>query len=450
MSEELTTLVQVLELYGRGLNTLGKAIKFTSKGVSTGVDIVKLKNMQRKMKLHYASTGNHKTMKLKDLEELTGGNYKILNIPLEDEGKLLNFYDSLKRMKVSFAELPDLCIGDGYTQIAYNPQDAEKVKAVVESHRKKLSEEPKEISLEDYEKLGGEEGKKILDELATKGYERERCVEQITRIHDRNKSKDYTPITLNFESILIEECKDRYYFRIPKSQRADKTANAICIKKEDVLIVDDGKTAFAHLKNDGKIAIFNVSAAGAIDKEHPQVVNTDSILKKFGKVDVKELWQVNHIKPTETDKLPNFNKGQEDIASALSTSSLEDILHFEEIKELKGRKDYMPLEIDVGRALVGEENGVYVIKLPSDGKENYHCLIIDKKDAYMSEDGKTLSAFLKKGEEAKVREIDKAGNVIRTYGMKNEKIASKMLRSEHKHIPKRKTKIKLPDLGVRR
>ena len=42
----------------------------------------------------------------------------------------------------------------------------------------------------DYEKLGGEEGKKILDELATKGYERERCVEQITRIHDRNKSKD--------------------------------------------------------------------------------------------------------------------------------------------------------------------------------------------------------------------------------------------------------------------
>ncbi len=186
MSEELTTLVQVLELYGRGLGFLGKAIKFTSKGVRSGVDFVKLKNMQRKMKLHYASQGEHNTMKLKDLEKLTGGNYKILNIPIENEKELLGFYDRLKKLKVSFAELPDLCIGDGFTQIAYDPQDAERVKLVVDYYRKNHSKEPTEISLEDYEKLGGEEGKKILDELAEKGYQVERCTEQIERIHFKN------------------------------------------------------------------------------------------------------------------------------------------------------------------------------------------------------------------------------------------------------------------------
>ena len=62
-------------------------------------------------------------MKLSDLEKMTGGRYTILNIPLEDEKELIAFYDRLKKLKVSFSELPDLNLGDGYTQIAYNPDD---------------------------------------------------------------------------------------------------------------------------------------------------------------------------------------------------------------------------------------------------------------------------------------------------------------------------------------
>lgn len=131
MSEELQSMVQIIELYGRGLGALGRAIRFSAKGAAKGVDVAKVKTMQYKMKLHYASTGNHKTMKLSDLEKLTGGQYNILNIPLENEKELLKFYDRLKKMRVSFAELPDLQLGDGYTQIAYNPMDAENVKMVV-------------------------------------------------------------------------------------------------------------------------------------------------------------------------------------------------------------------------------------------------------------------------------------------------------------------------------
>lgn len=79
MSEELQSMVQIIELYGRGLEALGRAIRFSAKGAAKGVDVAKIITMQCKMKLHYASTGNRKTMKLSDLEKLTGGQYNILN-----------------------------------------------------------------------------------------------------------------------------------------------------------------------------------------------------------------------------------------------------------------------------------------------------------------------------------------------------------------------------------
>ena len=148
MDNELQTLVQLLELQGRGLGAFIRAIQFTAKEVKSGVDYAKVKNIQHKIKLHYASTGKHKTMKLKDLEKITGAQYNILNIPLEDEEKLTQFYDHLKKMRVSFAELPDLQVGDGYTRIADNPLDAEKVKFVVGQFRKYLSEEAKDIDVE--------------------------------------------------------------------------------------------------------------------------------------------------------------------------------------------------------------------------------------------------------------------------------------------------------------
>ena len=39
MSEELTTLVQVMELYGKGLGALGRGIRLSAKGVHKGADI---------------------------------------------------------------------------------------------------------------------------------------------------------------------------------------------------------------------------------------------------------------------------------------------------------------------------------------------------------------------------------------------------------------------------
>ena len=57
MSEELQSLVQIIELYGRGLEGLGKAIRFSAKGAEKGVQIARVKALQHRMKLHYASEG---------------------------------------------------------------------------------------------------------------------------------------------------------------------------------------------------------------------------------------------------------------------------------------------------------------------------------------------------------------------------------------------------------
>jgi putative lipoic acid-binding regulatory protein len=39
MSEELQSLVQIIELYGKGLGGLGKALRFSAKGAAKGVQI---------------------------------------------------------------------------------------------------------------------------------------------------------------------------------------------------------------------------------------------------------------------------------------------------------------------------------------------------------------------------------------------------------------------------
>lgn len=240
MSEELQSMVQIIELYGRGLGALGRAIRFSAKGAAKGVDVAKVKTMQCKMKLHYASTGNRKTMKLSELEKLTGGQYNILNIPLENDKELLGFYDRLKKMRVSFAELPDLQLGDGYTQIAYNPMDAENVKMVVQYYRKHLSEMPKDISVDQYMDMAGKDGQELLNELAKKGYTDGMHIEQLSEIQERVRDDNYIPISLNMESLLLQENKDSYVFKIPKSRLNAALEHAIVVPKKDCLLLDQG------------------------------------------------------------------------------------------------------------------------------------------------------------------------------------------------------------------
>lgn len=287
MSEEVQSMVQVLELTGRGLSGLMKGIRLSAKGVLKGAALIDLKRMQLKMKLHYASTGTHGTMLVKDLEKLTGGQYDILNIPFEDEKSLIGFYDRLKKLNVSFAELPDLNLGDGYTQIAYNPQDADRVKAVVEYYKDKLEVEAAEISLDQYEKMGDEKAQQVLNELAEKGYQQEKQMNLLRTIRDRNKDDSYVPISIDIQTLLIREDKDSYLCYVPGTQHEQ----TMTVKKEDCLLFDDRKVIYTHLRKDDPAA--------------------KNIKGNYNKVVAKYKKMSERTRLDDTEILPDFTKGKE-------------------------------------------------------------------------------------------------------------------------------------------
>ena len=106
MSEEFSTMIQIMQFYGRAMDTMWRGIKLGSSGMKKGVDLIKIKQMQHLMKVHFASLGTTDAMQMQHLEKLTGGNWSIYNIPTENEKVITQLFDALKKMKIPFAKLP--------------------------------------------------------------------------------------------------------------------------------------------------------------------------------------------------------------------------------------------------------------------------------------------------------------------------------------------------------
>lgn len=383
-SEEIYGLVQVLQLYEHGMSNFYKGIRLSARGAKKGIEFSELKRMQIKMKLHYASQGTRNTMKIKDLEKLTGGQYDILNIPFEDEKNLINFYNRLKKVKVSFAELPDLCLGDGYTQIAYNPQDAEKVKLVVEYFKDKMEIEAAEISLEQYERMGGEKGKQVLDDLAAKGCNQEMHMDLLQRIRDRNASPEYIPISINLESLLISEKTDRYLLYVPGTQRKQTME----VKKMDAVLLDDRQNIYTHIKRGSEYEKY--------------------FSKKYDGVSNKRVEMTNRIRLDQTECLPDFTVGEgfdKDLSPKIK--NVKKAVNLETAKGKISTGEYLPVSVNLNEQLVVKSPTMYIVKIPGSTKEDsVQLLSIPQKDAVLSSDGSTLTWYLKKGDTTNVQEHD--------------------------------------------
>lgn len=453
MNEEIGDLKQIIDLYGRGVSYLGKGILLSGRGIKKGADLARLAIMQLRMMLHYASTGTRDTMTVKSLEKLTGGQYDILNIPFEDEKNLKDFYDHLKKLKVSFAELPDLCLGDGFTQIAYNPQDAAKVKIVADYFKEKLEVEAAVISLEQYEKMGGETGKRVLAELATKGYEKEQHMQHLQHIRDRNDSPEYLPISLNIETLLMQENRDCYYCRVPGTMKPDKTALVMKIKKEDALILDNGQTIYTHLKKDENATVFLRTSAGEIDFDTTQTLSYGKMAKKFNQVKDDRRKETNRIGLNQPDKLPNFNQGELEripvspkeketepgerthgeekrkVTSKQQQSGIPQIVQDtahqgklqQEINEMLAKstfmseahdREYLPAHINLPDNLIAEEPGRYLVKIPGtfdDEKKSFLCLPVSKKNSLVLGNGTQLFFHIRDNSIVSIREYQHTG-----------------------------------------
>lgn len=178
MPDEIMETLQIIEFTGRGagaiLRLTGSLLQGTAKTAGKTKQWTSLQIMQAKLKLHYADKGTNSSLALSDLEKLTGGNYGIMKIPLErglgksDLQDIQNFFDALKTLKIPFAELPDLNVGDGFIEIAYNPQDASKLKDFMNNYKFPKSKQAKDISLEEYLENATPEGEKALTEHAIK------------------------------------------------------------------------------------------------------------------------------------------------------------------------------------------------------------------------------------------------------------------------------------------
>lgn len=436
MSEELQSLVQIIELYGRGLGGLEKAIRFSAKGAAKGVQIAQVKAMQHRMKLHYASEGTHNTMKLSDLEKMTGGRYTILNIPLEGEKELIPFYDRLKKMKVTFAELPDLNLGDGYTQIAYNPEQVESVRMVIEYYKKKFREEAKEIDLDEYMGMASPGGLEYLDELAAKGYEGRMHEEQLEELQQRIQDKEYLPISINVESLLLREEKDAYLFRIPRGRLGENLSSAIRIKKSDCILLDEGQTVITCLKREGDIWGYALDQRQNIHEKEKVKLDIAKLEKAFAPVENDRVKMIEKLKPEYAAIFPSFNQGQEmkeksSVPEPVPEQTVGKVLSLEKMKERYQSPEYIPVTFDMETQMVAESPNLYIANLPKEPQESkdfIRCISLDKTAVSISEDGKRLQAYLKQSETSEVREIDLEGKELRKYSKKNEDIAAECLK----------------------
>ena len=440
MSEELQSLVQIIELYGKGLGGLGRAIRFSAKGAAKGVQIAQVKSLQHRMKLHYASEGTHSTMKLADLEKMTGGRYTILNIPLEDVKDLIAFYDKLKRMKVAFAELPDLNLGDGYTQIAYNPENVENVRMVIDYYKWKFREEAKEIDLDEYMGMASPGGMEYLDELAIKGYEGMMHVEQLEEIQQRINDKEYLPISINIESLLLREEKDAYIFRVPRGRAKDNPSSAIRIKKEECILLDEGQTVITCLTRNGDILGYALDNRQKPDLSEPIKLDVKELEKAFAPVGEERVEMIGKLKPEYVGIFPSFNEGQEVKDESLAhdvvaeaEQTMEKVLSMEKLKEKYQSAEYIPITFDMDTQMVAESHNIYVVNLPKGHQESQdfvRCICLGKSETKLSEDGKRLKAYLKRSEESEITEYSLDGKKLREYRKKNEEIATECLKHQ--------------------
>lgn len=438
MSEELQSLVQIIELYGRGLEGLGKAIRFSARGAEKGVQIAQVKALQHRMKLHYASEGTHNTMKLSDLEKMTGGRYTILNIPLEDEKELIAFYDRLKKLKVSFSELPDLNLGDGYTQIAYNPDDVESVRLVIDYYKKKFRQEAKEMDLDEYFGTASPGGMEYLDELAAKGYEGRMHEEQLEEIQERIRDKKYLPISINVESLLLREEKDAYLFRIPRGRLGEDLSSAIRIKKSDCILLDEGQTVITCLKRDEELWGYALDQRKNINEKEKVKLDITKLEKAFAPVGDDRVKMIGKLKPEYAAIFPSFHEGQEvqeksSVPHLVPEKTVEKVLSLEKMKERYQSPEYIPVTFDMETQMVAESPNLYIANLPKEQQESkdfVRCICLDKETTSLSDDGKRLLAYLKRSDMSEITELDQNGKELRKYVKKNEEIATECLKHQ--------------------
>ena len=272
---------------------------------------------------------------LEGIKVFTEGNYTILNMPFEELEELGVMMSDFNTMGVNYAILPDLSVGDGYTQIAVPNADRGQIEQWFKFWKEKLlangvdEKDIKEmyaigqesyanmaeISADEYINSAEQQFKDVQAEFEKestpipweKKLAKENSAEFVRLMQDDNFHK----ITINKETLVVNHkgnaVTERFerefgYFtsRIPGTY--GNREQTLVIPTDNVFVADDGKTFLAFIdKRKDYYFIKPDATSGKMDFESIKRIY-DPVIRGFGHVD--DLKQGKDLAQTVAAKVP--------------------------------------------------------------------------------------------------------------------------------------------------
>jgi hypothetical protein len=205
-----------------------------------------------------------------------------------------------------------------------------------------------------------------------------------------------------------------------------------------------------------------MNARSEVVEENPLRISNEELEKAFAPLGRKKIQQLERLKPEQIDIFPSFNQGQEKrtISSAPSSVSEPDIsgenltqasiptlspeqekmaqiLSAEQLRGYQSGQEYIPLSFERETEVLAESSHNYAVILtakPEDKEESLRCIMIPKSDTILSQDGKSVTAYLKRDEESEVVVYHDKVKKKEEYRQKNEEIVADCLKKHKESV----------------
>ena len=339
-SAGMQEVLEILRFGGRGLSILGKGLILLGKGAKKTWNLASLKKLQLQLAISNskeATEANYNMLSIKTLEKITGqGRYGIVQIPTEDSKEIAEYCNMLKKFNIQASVMKDLNMGDGLTQIAFNPEQADTVNVVTERYNNMLLEKAgvnlsddklaHEITFDDYYKSADPKQKEsFIKESAeyvesqqtpsispeSKGKEngvidfatrKEKFKDTLNNIKSKvpKSAKDFYKFEVE-RTALVGEPEKGYMCKVPNSY--DKNTNSFKLMPvPSDSVTFDGDKAIIYIKKDGESKVFDSKNRASAKKS--ETFDNKALFKDFFGKSKK----TDSSTKTKTPTTPSHNK----------------------------------------------------------------------------------------------------------------------------------------------
>lgn len=226
---------------------------------------------------------------LETLKVFTEGNYSVLNMPFEDAQGLGIMIADFDKMSINYSILPDLNVGDGYTQVAIANSDRNQVEHWFKLYKEKLlqnGEEAKdmyELNSESYAntaELSPDSYINTADAIYQSANQEfvanETGVPWNAKLASNNspeflkfsQDNNYEQVTINIDKLVdfrtqtnaIKALEDNGFFVSRLPGYTGENEKQLVIPKDKVFTTDAGKTVVAFLDKRENFQVLNIGS----------------------------------------------------------------------------------------------------------------------------------------------------------------------------------------------